>query len=230
MYILCCLVSTFCRGKTRSVACSLPNCLFVSRNCNSFDSYWRGDHETVLPNSLRTHLYFKSFNHSGVVLGFHFSIHCAVSASKPQFNCRPFTHRGCDSHNILHHGLDPLCEPTKAPFHLLWTPIIVTTFCFCISCHECTWNYSLFLQRPQFGPRNSGTCELAIIFFSTFGFFVCCVVSEDMYFVSFSPQCLQLLSTRLVCQCGKEPRLLISSLQCASSQLLLVAFGPMETR
>lgn len=156
MYILYCLVCTlFCRGKTGSLACSFPDSLFVSRNCNSFDSYRRGDDETVLSNSLRTHLYLKSFNHSGVVLGFHFSINCPVSASKPEFNCRTFTHRGSHSYNLLHHGLDPLCKPTKAPFNLLRTPITVTTFCFCISCHECTWNYSLFFQRPQFGLRNS---------------------------------------------------------------------------
>lgn len=54
---------------------------------------------------------------------------------------------------------------------------------------------------------------------------------EDMHFIfSFRPQCLQHLSTRLACQCGKEPRLLISSLQCAYSLLPLEASGPMGTK
>lgn len=154
-------VSTFfCRGKIRSLASSLPNCLFVSRNSYSFDSYWRGDHETVLPNSLWSYMYLKSFNHCGVVPGFHFSSNCPVSASKPQFNCRHLTHRCCYSHHLLHHGLGTLCQPTKATLYLLWTPVYAIIIFFFVSGIECTWNCSLFFQRPQFGPWSSGNHEL----------------------------------------------------------------------
>lgn len=139
------IISTlYCRGKIRSMASSFPNSLFISRNCNSFDSCWRGDHETVLSNSLWSNMYLKSFNHSGVVPGFHFSIYCSFSASKPQFNCRTVTDRSCYGHYLLHHGLGALCEPTEATLYLLWTLIAGKTFFFIISSIECTWNCSIF--------------------------------------------------------------------------------------
>lgn len=152
----CVNLPLFCRGKIGGVACSVSNSLFVGRNRNGFDSIWRGDHEAVFPNSLWSCVYLQSSNHSGVVPGFHFSLHCSLSATQPQFNRRALTHRGCHSHHLLHHGLDPLCKPTKATLHLLWTPLLAILFCFCFFRLECTWDCSLCFQGSQFSPRNSG--------------------------------------------------------------------------
>lgn len=49
-----------------------------------------------------------------------------------------------------------------------------------------------------------------------------------LMWVFFSRQCHQPLSTQLMYPCGKEPKLLISSLPCAFSLLQLEAFGLME--
>lgn len=69
-----------------------------------------------------------------------------------------------------------------------------------------------------------------IVFLLPQNLFLFFLSNQDMHIVSFRPQCHQLLSTLPACQCGKEPRLLISSLQCASSLFLLVDFGPMGTK
>ncbi|RVX15272.1 Lysine histidine transporter-like 8 [Vitis vinifera] len=81
------------RRKIGRLACSLPNCLFVSRNCNSSDSHRRGNHETILPDSLWPTLYIKPSNNSRVVSGVHISMHCFIPAAKPQLNCRTLSHR-----------------------------------------------------------------------------------------------------------------------------------------
>jgi hypothetical protein len=115
---------------------------------------------------LWSNMYLKSFNHSGVVPCFHISIHCPFSASKPQFNCRTITNRGCYRHYLFNHGLGSFCEPRKATLYLLWTFITDCTFIFVISRIERTWNCSIFFPRSQFGLRNSGTNELAINWYS----------------------------------------------------------------
>lgn len=154
------------------MACTFPDCLFISRNCNCVDSCRRGNHETVFPNSLWSNMHLKSFNHSGVVPCFHFSIYRSFSASEPQFNCRTFTNRSCYSHYLLHHGLGSFREPTKTTLYLLRTFIAGFAFVFIISRLECTWNYSIFFQRTQFGPRNSGKNELDIYLYSFYFKFI----------------------------------------------------------
>lgn len=145
-----------CRGKIRCLACSLPNCLLISGNCNSFDSYRRRDHETILPDCLWASLFIESSDNGRVVSGVYFTMHCSISTPKPQFNCRTLAHRGSDSHHLCHYGVGPLCKPTKASLNLIWTPSVPFFYFFRLFGHECTWNYSLRIQRPQFSDGDSG--------------------------------------------------------------------------
>lgn len=154
--LIYCRYCSLCRGKIGCLACPLPNCLLVSRNCNSFDSYRRGDNETVFPDRLWAALFIESPYNSRVVSGVYFSMHCSISAPKPQFYCRTFTRRGCDSHHLFHHGLGSLCKPTEATPNILWTPFIAILLCFCLFSTERAWNCSLCFQRPQFSSRDSG--------------------------------------------------------------------------
>lgn len=154
------------------MACTFPDCLFISRNCNCIDSRWRRNYETVFPNSLWSNMHLKSFNHSGVVPCFHFSIYCSFSASESQFNRRTFTNRGCYSHYLLDHGLGSFREPTKATLYLLRTSSADISLFFIISRLECTWNRGIFFQRSQLGPRNSGKYEFAINLYSFYFEFI----------------------------------------------------------
>lgn len=139
------------------MACSLPNCLFVSRNCNSSDSHRRGNHETILPDSLWPTLYIKPSNNSRVVSGVHISMHCFIPAAKPQLNCRTLSHRGSDSHHLFYYGVGTLCKPTKTTPNLLPTPFIPVFFCFRLLSHERPWNCGLCIQRSQFSHGDPGT-------------------------------------------------------------------------
>lgn len=150
----------FCRGKTGCLACSVPNCVPISRNCNSFNSHWRRDHETIFPDCLRASLFIESPNNGGVVSSIHFIVYCSISASEPQFNSRTFISWSCYSHNLLHNGLGPLRKPTKATHNFLWTTAVAIFFCFPLCSLERTWYYSLCIQRPQFSSRDSGIYAL----------------------------------------------------------------------
>ena len=237
-----CWYCSLCRGKIGYLAIPLPNCLLVSRNCNSFDSYRRGDDETVFPDCLWAPLFIESPNNSRVVSGVYFSMHCSISAPKPQFYCWTFPRGGCDSHHLFHHGLGSLCKPTKATHNILWTPSNAVLCCFCLLHNERTWDRCLCFQRPQFSSRDSGMHSWVLkgykfIFFFTLGTISKIIISwrcvprssNGVYLAFFRQQCHQHLSTQLMCQCGEELKLPISLLQCVFSLLQLEVFGRMET-
>lgn len=144
------------RWKIGCLACSIPNCIFISRNCDGFNPHRRGDNETIFPNSMRTPVHIKSSHNSWVVSGVHFSVHRSVSTPKPEFNCRTFACWGCDGYNLFHNGLGPLRKPTKATNSFLWTSFNAIVFCFRLFSLECAWNCSLRFQRAQFGYGDSG--------------------------------------------------------------------------
>lgn len=146
----------FRRGKIGCLACSVPNCVPISWNCNSFDSHRRRDHETIFPDCLRASLFIESPNNSGMVSSFHFVVYRPVSASEPQFNSRTFISRSCHSHHLLYNGLGPLCKPTKATHNVLWTASDAIFLGFPLCSLERTWYNSLCIQRSQFSSRDSG--------------------------------------------------------------------------
>ncbi|XVE55959.1 hypothetical protein DITRI_Ditri03aG0199000 [Diplodiscus trichospermus] len=57
------------KRKIGSLTCSFSNSLFISRNCNSFDSHRREDHEIILPDCLQASLFVKSSDNVRVVFG-----------------------------------------------------------------------------------------------------------------------------------------------------------------
>ncbi|THG19302.1 hypothetical protein TEA_028501 [Camellia sinensis var. sinensis] len=98
------------RGKIRCLACSLPYSLFVSGDGNSFDSYRRGDDETVLPDSLWAPMFIKPSIDSGVVSGLHVPVHRIVPTPEPQLNFRTLSHWGNHSHYLLNYGVGSFSE------------------------------------------------------------------------------------------------------------------------
>lgn len=138
----------FFRGKIRCMACSVPYCLPISWNCNSFDSYWRGDHEIILPDRLWAPLYIESSNNSRVVSGFYFFVHCTIPTSESQLNRGALSHRGSDCHHLLNHGVGSLCKPREAANNLLRTPFLAYFFRLSFFCSQCTWYSSFCFPRP----------------------------------------------------------------------------------
>lgn len=144
------------RRKTGNVAISFPNYLSVGRQCNCVDPCWRGDHEALLPNSLRPNLFTESDFDDRMVLGVHILGHSPFPASESQLDSRRFTHRWHHRNNILYHVLGSLGQPTAASNSLLWTTSIHFSWFIFVLHLECSWNNSICIQGAQSCTWNTG--------------------------------------------------------------------------